>query len=106
MQIYKKNLSRHFEDKLQKGDNKGFWQIWNAEFKKQSLPTNRIEGETKNADICNEFGAAFSNAFINSGDNNLLQNEYEQKFKEYASKNDNRVKLLTLDDILSMLSIS
>ena len=34
----------------------------------------------KNADICNEFGAAFSNAFINSGDNKLLRDEYIQQF--------------------------
>ena len=58
-----------------KGDSKGFWHARNAAFKKQSLPANRIEGKTKNADICNELGAAFSNAFINSADNKLLQDE-------------------------------
>ena len=31
----------------------------------------------------------------------MLQDEYVQKFKEYASKNDNRVKLLTLDEIVN-----
>ena len=50
-----KNLNINFEDKLQKGDSKGFWQAWNAEFKKQNLPANRIEGKIKNANICIEF---------------------------------------------------
>ena len=49
-------------------------------------------------------GAAFSNAFINSGDCKLLQDEYVQKFKEYASKNDNKVKLLTFDDIVNVIN--
>ena len=32
--------------------------------RKQSPPAYRIEGKTKNADIYNEFGAAFSNALL------------------------------------------
>ena len=47
---------------------------------------------------------AFSNAFINVGGNKLLKGEYVQKFKEHASKNDNMVKLLTLDDIFNVIN--
>ena len=36
--------------------------------------------------------------------NKLLQDEYVQKFKEYASKIDNRVKLLTLEDIVNVIN--
>ena len=46
-----------------------------------------MEGKIKNADICNEFSAAFSNAFINSAENKLLQDKYRyEKLKNMFQK--------------------
>ena len=36
--------------------------------------------------ICNVFGAAFTNAFINLRDNKALLDEYVQKFKKICFK--------------------
>ena len=64
-----------------------------------------MESKIKNTDIFNEFRAAFSTAFINLADKKLLQMEYVQKYKKYAFKNDNTVKLLVFI-IRSILSKS
>ena len=88
----------NFEEKLQKGDCKGFSMHEMLNLGHKSLPDNSIESKIKITDICNEFRTAFSTAFINSADKNL-QKEYVQKYKECTFKNDNMVELLTLNKI-------